>query len=82
MRKVMELPESACTRCLWVAFQVAGINRETLPAPGDFILCSHCGHVMVFAANLTTRDPTPKELAAARANPVIMLSQKLIRGAV
>lgn len=33
------------------------------PSPGDFTVCLYCGHLMVFAEDLTPRPPNEEEIA-------------------
>src|SRR5258707_1048262 len=50
------LPGSDCPSCRKPLDAATGINGDVRPAPGDVTVCLYCGHIMVFADDLTVRD--------------------------
>jgi hypothetical protein len=58
------VPPSPCLACGKMNDMAMGTTPDTRPSPGDFTICATCGHVMVFAADLTLRNPIGKEMVA------------------
>lgn len=53
------------------------------PEPGDANLCIQCGHLMVFARDLSFREPTAAERAIFDRDPDIIKARiaiKLVHG--
>lgn len=42
-------------------------NEDFRPEPGNVTLCIYCCHIMVYADDLTLRDPTAEEMAEMKA---------------
>ena len=73
--KTTVTPECKCTAC------GAAIDRATHvgdvdPDPGDVAVCLECGHVMVFADDLTARDPTDDEMVEIAGDRDVLAVQK------
>jgi hypothetical protein len=45
------------------------------PREGDASMCLTCGHMMIFTADLTMREPTAKEAAELNADPRVAYMQ-------
>jgi len=56
------VPRSVCPSCSEPNDMAMGTQPGTKPHPGALSVCWKCGHVMVFAEDLTLRDPTDAEL--------------------
>jgi hypothetical protein len=71
-----KLKPAACLACgapldAATAFAEKGHASEPKPQPGDFTLCIHCGHLMVFTDDMRLRQPTRDELDEAAADQKI-----------
>lgn len=68
-----------CSVCGHSMDRAAQVDGQARPAPDDFTLCIRCGHVMVFAADLSVREPTVAELKEIACNPIIQRALVAIR---
>lgn len=71
------LPVSACTNC---GRQMDGATawnegKVTRPEPGDKSICAYCGHLMVFADDLTLRDPNDNDIMEVAGHPKYLFGQ-------
>lgn len=76
--KTFDMTRCKCTACdapMDRATDV-GLGDDTQPEPGDSSLCFYCGHIMVFADDLSVRDPTADEMLQIAGNPDILAAQK------
>jgi hypothetical protein len=48
---------------------------EINPTEGDYSMCLACGHIAVFNADLSLREPTPMEAEAIKKNPHVNHAQ-------
>lgn len=72
------LPEVRCSACgnkLNAATHVG--PDDPRPTPGDASLCLYCGHLSVFADDLTLRPLTDAEMYEAAGDPRILKVQRL-----
>ena len=53
-----------------------GVEGKATPVPGDASVCIGCAGLLVFADDLTPREPTEAELPALIASPQLMLVQR------
>lgn len=73
---------TACTNCGKLQDACTVVNEEnSRPNPGDCSICLECGHLMVFAADLTLRNPTDAEMHEMAGDKRIIDMQRL-RGLV
>ena len=67
-----KLAPTLCLGCGWLLNASASADlrrkRVPLPRPGNVSLCLNCGHLALFADDLTLREPT----AAENAEPEII----------
>jgi hypothetical protein len=74
------LPPSRCPNCGKVLDAATGVDEkglhQRLPAAGDFTVCIGCGHIMVFANDLTLRNPTAAEMREIAGNRHIIAIQR------
>lgn len=60
--KTHRLPAGRCTACgaaADAATEAAPGGQR--PKPGDVTVCLYCGHIMIFADDLSLRDPNDSE---------------------
>lgn len=60
--KDCDVPESKCVDCGRKLNGAMSVDGDHTPSPGDFSICMHCGHFMVFGENLDLRNPTDQEI--------------------
>ena len=71
-----DVPACACTCCGYVNDRAFSIDlTDKVPKPGDATLCETCGHVMLFADDLTLRDPTAAEQRLLDSDFMIQLAR-------
>ena len=56
------LPPSWCLNCGKMNDAALCIGADGTPSPGDVTACIVCGHIMLFADDLTLRNPTDSEI--------------------
>ena len=63
MKIDVKVPPSPCLGCGKIVDMAAGMPwGPRPPRPGDYSMCLKCGHLMVFAEDMTLRNPTGKEM--------------------
>lgn len=72
------VPESRCPYCDY-KLDAAGHPDGHTPSEGDASVCLSCAQVMVFAADLTVRKPTPEERREIEADPRVQQYQRAVR---
>ena len=55
---------SHCLVCRAVLDAATGVENGNCATPGSPTVCLYCGHIMIFADDLTLREPTADESAA------------------
>jgi hypothetical protein len=70
------VPESRCLGCGAVQSATTSLDGQR-PSPGDFTVCLECGHLMVFADDLTVRELTEGEMHDIAGSPDLILIQRL-----
>ena len=70
-----------CTKCgtEHEAVTNARAGDHKAPSPGDASICFRCSWVMVFAEDMTMRDPTPEEKRQFDADPHIRRIRRIHR---
>ncbi len=59
----MKVPPSTCPTCKYVNDAATYLQDESAqPKPGDFSVCLHCGEILIFNDDLTTRGVTLDDL--------------------
>lgn len=56
-------PECTCLNCHKPLNRASAVAEDASPSDGDFTMCIGCGHLMIFNADQTLRNPTDEELA-------------------
>jgi hypothetical protein len=74
MTEAEVMPPARCLNCGYACDRASGIvDRQApdqqRPEPGDFSLCINCGHLSVFADDLTLRPLTDAAILEAAGNP-------------
>jgi hypothetical protein len=72
--------ESRCTCCgekLELA-QPVGKDRDAIPKPGCATICAYCGHLMMFADDLTLRNPTDAEIIELAGKKEYLFAQEVV----
>jgi uncharacterized protein with PIN domain len=60
---ITELPECRCLNCNKKLNKAGSTQSEdSVPSPGNLVLCIGCGAVMMFAEDLTLRGMTREEM--------------------
>jgi hypothetical protein len=54
------------------------VDNNVKPEPGQFTVCIRCGHLMVFAEDLSLRDPTDKEAYEIAGHPLMLATQRAL----
>jgi hypothetical protein len=73
-----ELPESACLACGKKLDAATSMTDDAYPKPGDATICLDCGHLMVFAGDLTLRAPNDAEMYELAGHSKLLQTQNLI----
>lgn len=80
-RERHDVPRGHCINCgrkLPLASQLIGDGDVvSAPEPGNITICFKCGHIMVFADDLSMRAPTDEEMRDIAGDPRIVEFQKL-----
>ena len=70
------MPLTKCTNCGKKIDGALSVGGDYTPEPGNYTLCLDCGHLMVFADDMTLRDPTDEEIVEAAGMKEIIMGQK------
>ena len=62
--KTTRFPPTPCVECGALNDSAARLEDDCVPKPGDMTICFDCHHLMVFADDMTTRNPTDEEIVA------------------
>jgi hypothetical protein len=74
----IELPPSNCIGCGKLVDAATPVDIKTVtPAPGDITICFYCGHIMVYADDLSLRNPTDVEMFELAGNKTILAMQRM-----
>ena len=76
MKLGIKVPPSPCLGCGEIN-DMAGTAADRDPEPGDITLCWYCGHFMVFADDLTLRNPTGAEMLIIAGDPELLRLQAM-----
>jgi hypothetical protein len=79
--RITRTPPNLCRNCgklIDSASPSAPADRRRRARPGDIALCLDCGHVHIFADDLTLREPTGDELVEIAGNPDMLRAQAMI----
>lgn len=63
------IPTGFCPSCRGELTRAAGAHN-TVPEPGDIMVCAYCAEVLIFDDQLGPMIPTDEERAAIAASPV------------
>jgi hypothetical protein len=69
-------PGRACVSCGKLNDHATDPLDEVQPKPGDISICLYCGHISVFALDLTLREPNLEEARAIAGDPDILAYQR------
>jgi hypothetical protein len=75
------MQSATCTNCHKVVDAASGVGTDDSPDPGDFTICIYCGHLMVFADDLTLRELTEDEMVDVAGDRRLLAVQRA-RGAM
>jgi hypothetical protein len=70
------VPPSRCSSCQELMAGALGMTPDKKPYPGAFSLCVTCGHIAVFAEELTLREPSSQEMISIAGDKQLLLAQK------
>lgn len=79
MKINIEVPPSPCLGCGEIN-DSASTREDYTPVPGSYALCAYCGHIAIFADDLTLRNPTDAEMIEIAGDPRLIAYQKLRPG--
>jgi hypothetical protein len=71
-------PENRCPYCGQKNDRVSDPKGGGPPHRGDRSICIWCGGVAIFTRSLRVRKPSPRELAAAMADPAVRTMQAIV----
>jgi hypothetical protein len=60
--RTTRVPFTPCTNCGRENDSASRLDDDYDPHPGDVAICFKCHHLMVFADDMTMRDPTDAEV--------------------
>ncbi len=66
---VHEITPGICVNCGRLNDMATNVTADELPTEGDATICFHCGHLMVFNADLSLRDLTDDEIMKWAGHP-------------
>jgi hypothetical protein len=70
-------PLCVCTNCGQKIDGATGLTDGNAPESGDCTICIYCGHIMIFADDLTLRDPTEDEIIRLAGDKQIIAVQRV-----
>jgi DNA-directed RNA polymerase subunit RPC12/RpoP len=73
------LPEKACLNCgKTIDAATRTLDKDDdRPSPGDVAICFYCGHLMVYADDMSVREPTDEEVVEMAADPDIVEGMRM-----
>jgi hypothetical protein len=73
------LPKTGCLNC-GKPLDAAGRPGPdgARPGPGDVTVCLGCGHIMIYADDMTMREPTAEEVVEIAGDPEILEAQRFV----
>lgn len=74
-------PNSNCTNCgrLHDAATPVGEKRLAVsPSSGSVAICIRCGHIMIYADDLSLRDPTVEEFLEVATDPRVIRARAAV----
>jgi hypothetical protein len=60
--KTTRYPPVPCVNCGKLVDSASALDGDHTPKPGDVTICLDCRHLMVFADDMTLRNPTDEEI--------------------
>jgi hypothetical protein len=78
--KSVEIGGAPCLNCQEWLDGATGVDHRNRPYPGATTVCMYCGHIMVFADDLTFREPTDEEMVEIAGNPSLIMIQQARAG--
>jgi hypothetical protein len=73
---ITQMRPTTCTNCRKVVDAASGVATDAKPDPGDFTICLACGHLMVFADDLTLRDLNDDEIVEIAGDRRVLAVQR------
>jgi DNA-directed RNA polymerase subunit RPC12/RpoP len=73
------LPHEACLNCgksIDAATRTLDMDDDR-PSPGDVAICFYCGHLMVFADDMSVREPNEAEVVEMAGDPDIVEGMRM-----
>jgi hypothetical protein len=71
-------PVSLCLNCGLKLSAATDIESVEKPQPGNIAVCIECRHVMVYADDLTLREPNDDEIKELAGHPELLKHMKLL----
>lgn len=76
MSDAPQFPGRQCVSCGKLNDAVADLIRDKQAKPGDISICLYCGHISVFALDLTLREPNLEEARDIAGHREILMLQR------
>jgi hypothetical protein len=74
------IPTSPCVSCGEPNDAASRVNNDDVrPGPGDVTICAYCGHIAVYADDMTLRDPNDAEIIDMAGEPEVLHAQKVAK---
>jgi hypothetical protein len=65
-----------CLGCGELLDGATGVDNKNRPRPGSISVCIYCGHIAIFADDLSLREPNDEEMHEIAANETILAIQR------
>jgi hypothetical protein len=69
------LPVCKCVDCGKIIDTATGAGQ---PNPGDVAICIQCGHIAIFANDLSLHEPNDSEIHKIAGNKKVLRTQKIL----
>jgi hypothetical protein len=71
-------PRNYCLDCGKRIDAATAVSEDAVPNSGDISVCFYCGHIMIFAPDMTVRSLTDSEMIEIAGRPDIIQAMKII----
>jgi hypothetical protein len=72
------LPDVRCINCGVILTGAFAVDADHKPEPGNISICADCGHIAMFADDLSMRELTAKEQIEIAGDMRILMAQRAL----